>query len=79
MIIPRYSFWLTRDGRYKVTVEGKGERHAAVVYSWSDEAGTAGDWVEILRTQSTEELNRHIDKNSLHEFVIPAYPPEVKA
>jgi len=70
-------FWLTRDGRYKVRVDGQGTAQAAVLYSWSDEAGTAGDWVEIVRTQSTGELHKHIDEGSLHEFTVPDYPPDM--
>lgn len=71
--------WLTRDGAFKVIIEGSGNSSKIMVFSWSDDYGKAGGWVPILTTRSSDELSRHFPEGSLHEFEVPNFPPDGEA
>jgi hypothetical protein len=69
-------FFLTRDGAFKVIAEVTDGIAQITVYSWSEDFGNAGDWVPIVVTQDSKELERHFPEGSLHEFSVPDYPPD---
>lgn len=72
----RESFWLTRDGAFKVYPEFVEGIPQITVYSWSETMGEAGDWVPVIVLHSSEELSRHFPDGSLHEFEVPDFPPD---
>lgn len=69
-------FFMTRDGAFKVIAEMSDGIATITVYSWSENFGKAGDWLPIIQTQDSQELERHFPEGSLHEFEVPDYPPD---
>lgn len=70
------TFWLSSDGRRKITTEPRGKASCYVVHKWSD---LLGDWCRLgtATTQTTLRNKYGVDFAALREFDnAPDFVPE---